>query len=99
MNKAELWKAQLEFYPQSIELTEQEMGNWIRERLDGSAEGESYAMTKKNYDRAMSYAFSLLHPVRVYYRTSGRTDAWIGCRIGLEGPDYLSNYGSIDGRF
>lgn len=81
----ELWKAQLAHWPDSIELTADEMIDWA---YAGTTEGEQSR-------RFRVLALTLQCEERVFYRTclpAPGKRSYIGCRYGVEGSEYMSGF-------
>ncbi len=81
LTKADLWKKQLELWPDSIELSNADMKAW--------------AMQAKS-DKEIEHRFAKLGFLadvepKVYYKTN-QFNGYIGCRVGIEDGDYHSNY-------
>lgn len=80
----ELWKAQLTYWPNSIELTFREVAEWAN----------AAPTDERRTRRWRSVAMALQYPSHVFYRTK-LVGGSMGCRVGLDGPDYLSNYDDL----
>lgn len=82
----ELWESQVEFFPDSIIISESEAARkWYRQEPD--------------YGRQSIIARLLVctmqYPVRIYYECGRNPDGtykWRGCRYGVNGPDYVSGF-------
>lgn len=93
---ADLWEVQLQEYPESRMLTEQEVADWVFDR--------SLTEAQKNR-RAGMVVLAWQYPVRVWYRTHAAdkpahglrpAGGWMGCRVGLSGGDYISGYDHLE---
>jgi hypothetical protein len=76
----QLWHAQLEFWPNSIELTPQEILHWVF----------AAKSPEQRCSRALTVCMAIQHPTVLWYRT--HTYGEIGCRYGINGPDYISGF-------
>jgi hypothetical protein len=77
----ELWAAQLENYPQSIELTSEDMLKW--------ADSGNTLDIKLHRFRSIALATQLEN--YVWYKTN-LAGQYIGCRYGIKSNEYLSGY-------
>lgn len=82
--KLELWRAQLKNWPNSIELTFREVAEWAN----------AASTDERRMRRWRSVAMALQYPSHIFYRTKP-VGGSMGCRVGLEGPDYLSNFDDL----
>ena len=81
VTKADLWKKQLELWPDSIELTNADMKEWAMQAKSD----------KEIEHRLARLGFLVDVEPKVYYKTNP-TNGYIGCRVGIEDSDYHSNY-------
>lgn len=80
MSKRKLWAAQLEHYPDSVQLKPYEVFNWCDEARD---------MESRLY-RWAQVALAIQYPQVVWYRIEGTT--YRGFRFGVQGHKYASLY-------
>lgn len=80
----DLWRAQLEFWPNSVRLSLNDMYNWC-------AEG-SLAVRSMRWS---ALALALQYPTVVFYRTNSDPAAPMGFRFGIYGADYASGLSSM----
>ncbi len=84
MTKEELWKVQLEQWPNSVELTHEELFRWARAPLDRN----------EQHRRWRNIAYAIQFPVAVFYITNPKC-GYVGCWYGLEPHEYLSGYTDV----
>ena len=79
-----LWKAQLSFWPESEEISPQEMIKWA----------EKAPSLLDRLWRYQTIATTIQYPNGIFYRTKPK-DGFVGYRYGLKNYEYISGFTSI----
>jgi hypothetical protein len=80
-----LWRCQLTHWPDSKRLTAGEVFQWCN-------------APRRIHDKLMRWqmaGMALQYPAHVWYRTKQEGGS-MGCRYGLEAPNYLSNFDDLE---
>ena len=81
-----LWKAQLELYPQSERISIQEMYRWANEA----------PTIERKLARWKMIALAMQKSRWIFYRTGAKGQQhFIGCRYGVKASQYVSNYSDL----
>jgi hypothetical protein len=94
VSKKDLWEAQLREWPESVEVTLNEMNEWT----DKLQRTPKFVLTS-NDNLWRRLAFCMYYPNGIFYRTSDRPNAHVGYRFGIQGNEYMSGWPLWNGEY